>query len=70
MGAGKVPDSTRALQTAVLQSHPFALSLSKGASWFDKLTMNGFRALSNHPQRSLLRHLLHSMCPMFSRPSI
>ena len=21
---------------------PFALSLSKGASWFDKLTMNGF----------------------------
>ena len=34
-------------------SHPFALSLSKGDSWFDKLTTNGKTIMKNNPPFAL-----------------
>ena len=42
-------------EDSIQQSHTFALSLSKGNSWFDKLTMNGFHGLLKHPLKSMTR---------------
>ena len=40
------PQFNRALLSNIIA---FALSLSKGGSWFDKLTTNGFHALGELP---------------------
>ena len=41
---------------------PFALSLSKGRSWFDKLTTNGIGSRSGEPLCHSLRHISTEKC--------